>query len=67
MPEPHEVRRTPNGRVFAVVGDAGDGRISSTDTYHYREPHTLVIEIEGRYAGAKFNVPTKDVDAWEKV
>jgi hypothetical protein len=63
-PSPNEVRRAPSGRTFVVLGDAGDGS-SGDDMYRYREAHLTVMETSGRWAGAKFNVPTRDVASWE--
>jgi hypothetical protein len=66
-PQPNEVRRTLGGRTFVVLGDAGDGRDDDYPMYYYREPHTTVMEAAGRWIGAKFNVPTRDVAKWEIV
>jgi hypothetical protein len=65
-PQPNEVRRTLGGRTFVVLGDAGNGDDGS-DMYRYREPHTTVMETTGRWIGAKFNVPTRDVVKWETI
>lgn len=54
------VFRTPGGRTFVVLGDAGDGS-SDHDMYRYVEPHSTVMETTGRWAGTKFNVPTRQV------
>jgi hypothetical protein len=65
-PRTHEIRCSGSGRTFYVQGPADDGR-NDHDGYHYTEPHTALIEVSGRSAGTKFNVPTSRVAEWELV
>jgi len=62
LPKHVHVRRN-GSRIFAVVGDAGDGS-SSMDTYRYREPHTNVTDV---HTGTRFVVPTAKVERWPLV
>jgi hypothetical protein len=64
-PRQHEIRRS-GGRTFYVRGDAGSGA-NDHDGYRYTEPHTALIEVSGKSAGTKFNMPTSRVAEWELV
>ena len=57
----------PSGRRFAVVDETGGCHLQvAGHVTHYLEPHLVVIEVSGRWAGVQFTVPTAQVETWRR-